>query len=337
MKKILSSFYFILFFSCLSFSQAVGIGTTTPHPKAVLEIKATDKGVLFPRLTTAQRDAIASPPNGLHVFNTDDHCLNYYDSTNQLWNCYCFNCETIIINITANACKVDFYYSYARNNPSTKYIINIAAGVTISGCSSGDTALSFSSMPFDAVMTINNRGTIAGAGGRGGNGAKITSNFNCINQADSAHSGQAGGSAISTKAGVLVTVNNYSIISGAGGGGGGGGIFSSSAPGGGGGGGAGSIGGTGGNAGGIMATPINSGVCTYYDQGTTNGQTGTITIGGTGGNGGSFANPGGAGGNRAQPGSGANITVGGAAGKAIAGGGGNSIINIGGQFFGAVD
>ena len=78
--------YFSLLISILSlpvdsYSQNVGVGTNAPHAKAILEIKSTDKGVLFPRLTTAQRNVIVSPPDGLHIFNTDERCLNYYDST----------------------------------------------------------------------------------------------------------------------------------------------------------------------------------------------------------------------------------------------------------------
>jgi hypothetical protein len=48
-----------------------GIGTTSPAPQAALDISATDKGLLIPRLTAAQRQAIASPPTGLMVFQTD--------------------------------------------------------------------------------------------------------------------------------------------------------------------------------------------------------------------------------------------------------------------------
>ena len=344
MKRKIIVYCFIYTISCLIFaknsvSQNVGIGTTNPNAKAALEIKSTDKGVLFPRLTTAQRNAIVNPPNGLEIFNIDDRCINFYDSIYMVWNCSCYDCEVIVINIVANACKVDFYNSYFKNGPAKKYIVNINAAVTISGCNTGDTALSFSSIPINASIIINNYGTIAGAGGKGGNGARITTNFNCLNQVDSARSGQPGGSAISTKTGVVITVNNYGIITGGGGGGGGGGFyFAPSSSGGGGGGGAGLATGTGGNAGGAMAAPINGGICTYYDQGTTAGQPGTTTSGGFGGNGGTSVNPGGNGGGRALAGSGAGVTTGGVAGKAIGGGSGNSIINIGGgQTFGSVD
>ena len=36
----------------------VGVGTTTPDAKSALDIRATDKGLLIPRLTAAQRTAI---------------------------------------------------------------------------------------------------------------------------------------------------------------------------------------------------------------------------------------------------------------------------------------
>lgn len=49
----------------------VGVGTTTPDAKSALDIRATDKGLLIPRLTAAQRLAITSPPQGLMVYQTD--------------------------------------------------------------------------------------------------------------------------------------------------------------------------------------------------------------------------------------------------------------------------
>lgn len=49
----------------------VGIGTTNPDNSSVLDIESTDKGVLIPRLTTAQINAIVNPANGLMVYNTD--------------------------------------------------------------------------------------------------------------------------------------------------------------------------------------------------------------------------------------------------------------------------
>jgi hypothetical protein len=59
----------------------VGIGTTTPSTKAALDITSTTKGFLPPRMTTTQRNAIASPPAGLVIYNTTTSNLNTYNGS----------------------------------------------------------------------------------------------------------------------------------------------------------------------------------------------------------------------------------------------------------------
>ncbi|SFZ94369.1 hypothetical protein SAMN05428642_104128 [Flaviramulus basaltis] len=66
-----------------TFSQ-VGIGTTNPDPSSILEIESTTQGMLAPRMTTAQRIAIATPAEGLLVFDIDENVFYFYDSTNWL-------------------------------------------------------------------------------------------------------------------------------------------------------------------------------------------------------------------------------------------------------------
>ncbi len=58
-----------------------GIGTTSPNPKAVLDLSATDKGLLAPRLTSTQRHAIATPPQGLLVFQTGPDSVGFWYAT----------------------------------------------------------------------------------------------------------------------------------------------------------------------------------------------------------------------------------------------------------------
>jgi len=53
-------------------SGRVGIRTNAPDASATLDITSTTGGVLFPRMTTTQRDAISSPADGLVLFNTTD-------------------------------------------------------------------------------------------------------------------------------------------------------------------------------------------------------------------------------------------------------------------------
>ena len=57
--------------SSLASHAQVGIGTSSPNASAVLDITSTTKGLLPPRMTAAQRNAIATPAQGLMIFCTD--------------------------------------------------------------------------------------------------------------------------------------------------------------------------------------------------------------------------------------------------------------------------
>ncbi len=75
MKKI-SQRYFLCFclslvIICQSNAQSVGIGTTNPNPSSILDLSSSNKGLLPPRMTFTQRNAIANPVPGLIVWCTD--------------------------------------------------------------------------------------------------------------------------------------------------------------------------------------------------------------------------------------------------------------------------
>jgi endosialidase-like protein len=59
----------------------VGIGTTSPNASALLDVYSTTKGILPPRVTTTQRDAISSPAAGLTVYNSTTGVLNVYNGS----------------------------------------------------------------------------------------------------------------------------------------------------------------------------------------------------------------------------------------------------------------
>ena len=84
---IIKAVFMIALINISAFSQDnVGIGTTSPHPSAVLELSATDMGFLIPRLTTAQRNAVSSPADGLMIYNDDNQQFEYYDYAVKLDN-----------------------------------------------------------------------------------------------------------------------------------------------------------------------------------------------------------------------------------------------------------
>lgn len=67
----------------LVFAQNVAINATgaNPHASAALDVSSTDKGLLIPRMTVAERNAILNPARGLIVYNLTDSCLNIFDGS----------------------------------------------------------------------------------------------------------------------------------------------------------------------------------------------------------------------------------------------------------------
>src|SRR5690348_9403095 len=58
---------------------AIG-GPPTTNPSAIFDVQSTSQGILPPRMTTAQRNAITSPVEALLIYNTDDGRLEQYTS-----------------------------------------------------------------------------------------------------------------------------------------------------------------------------------------------------------------------------------------------------------------
>ena len=79
MKKLIALFITSLMITSSTFSQ-VGINAdgSSPDASSMLDVKSNTKGLLIPRMTTAQRTAITSPSDGLIVYDTDlgSLCIN---------------------------------------------------------------------------------------------------------------------------------------------------------------------------------------------------------------------------------------------------------------------
>ena len=80
MKKI-TLMCLMLTFTWFSYAQ-VGLNTITPDASSALDIESTTGGILIPRLTQSQRDAISLPATGLMIFQTDEISgFYFYNST----------------------------------------------------------------------------------------------------------------------------------------------------------------------------------------------------------------------------------------------------------------
>jgi uncharacterized protein YifE (UPF0438 family) len=87
MKNKTTNFIILIVFLVLHINaqsqENVGIGTTTPEVTALLDLVSTNKGLLVPRLTTVNRDAIGTPATGLMIYNTTNNRFEYY--TGSTW------------------------------------------------------------------------------------------------------------------------------------------------------------------------------------------------------------------------------------------------------------
>jgi hypothetical protein len=80
------NFLLMMVFTCITIiaSGQVGINTdnSQPDPSSMLDVKATNMGLLIPRISTASRDQIPSPATGLLIYNTTTSHFNYYNGIN---------------------------------------------------------------------------------------------------------------------------------------------------------------------------------------------------------------------------------------------------------------
>lgn len=61
--------------------QNVGIGTAAPDTSALLDLSAVNKGLLVPRMSSTQRDAIVRPATSLLIYNTTASRFEYNSGT----------------------------------------------------------------------------------------------------------------------------------------------------------------------------------------------------------------------------------------------------------------
>jgi trimeric autotransporter adhesin len=102
---------------------SAGIGTTTPSASAILEMKSTTKGVLTPRMTLAQRNAIASPAAGLLIYQTNSTPGFYYYS-GSAWQA--------LNNVAGTGISVSGS-TIANTAPDKTVVLNSGTGISVTG------------------------------------------------------------------------------------------------------------------------------------------------------------------------------------------------------------
>lgn len=76
--------YFIIGLIPIITNAQIGIGTSTPNNSALLDLTSTTKGLLPPRMTEIEREAIDLPANGLIIYNTTTNALEINNGTPEI-------------------------------------------------------------------------------------------------------------------------------------------------------------------------------------------------------------------------------------------------------------
>ena len=78
MKKLVLIITISISFLSLNAQVAINTDGSTPNGSALLDLKSNKLGLLLPRMTSAERDVIVTPADGLVIFNTTTSGLEYY-------------------------------------------------------------------------------------------------------------------------------------------------------------------------------------------------------------------------------------------------------------------
>lgn len=125
LKKNIILGLLILFFG-VSFAQ-VGIGTLTPAASSILDVSSTTKGILLPRMTTAQINAMGNGvTKGVLVYNLDDLAFNTFDTS---WKDFSTGYKTVFSSLaTTTASITDVLVSDMILHPSAgTYVVSFSS------------------------------------------------------------------------------------------------------------------------------------------------------------------------------------------------------------------
>lgn len=116
---------------------AVGINTSSPNENSVLDVVSggNNKGILIPRLTEAQRDAISInklKDDGLTIYNTTEDCLNYWSLADDEWKSVCGQLGKAVFTVDCSNTKAMGTYVKGRELTTSNYL-SISVNVTKAG------------------------------------------------------------------------------------------------------------------------------------------------------------------------------------------------------------
>lgn len=140
---------------------------TLSDSSALMEMVSSGRGMLVPKLTTAQRNAISNPKDGLMIFNIDEGCFDYYQLSTASWITSCGSVQSIITITTTQCNAITANGTYAQgvaltpaNYLAVPVTVTTAGTYTISGTTANGYFFSAGgTLPSAGNFTINVPGT----------------------------------------------------------------------------------------------------------------------------------------------------------------------------------
>lgn len=115
-------------FQLTAASQSLSVNTTgaVAHPSAILDVSSDTKGMLIPRVSKAERNAIASPATGLMVFqnNPDSTGFYYYSGSSWVWLTDALNADTTGWKISGNSNITASRFLGTLNDSALQFRVN---------------------------------------------------------------------------------------------------------------------------------------------------------------------------------------------------------------------
>jgi len=139
----------------------VAIGVDTLQSVTMLNVVADDKGIMIPRMTLEQRNAIdTTNANSLMIYNTDEDCYNYYSKSNGDWQSLCGGMAKA--QFTVGSCdSITVNGAYIEGNPlngsnylSVKVNVTKAGNYTFTATTENGYGFTGSGTILDAPTTV---------------------------------------------------------------------------------------------------------------------------------------------------------------------------------------
>lgn len=164
MYKPIKCFFTLSLILCVTeaFSQSVSINTdgSSAHASSMLDIKSSTKGLLIPRVTKVQKNAIPSPAAGLLIYQTGPDSTGFYYYESGRWNWLADNSKADTSywglhgnsNLTPPAALNNVPINYA-----TDTYLGTAASQDISFVAGGNELMRLKPVPLGGLIGLSNR------------------------------------------------------------------------------------------------------------------------------------------------------------------------------------